>query len=118
MQSCECAGERGWKRRLTLAHAPLLPAPFQVPLGPWVGVEISTAVGAVEAASAVGASMRSRALAVRACDAALRAAERDMFDRLMRGPVYHFVQRRARFKAWAEETRDVLFTSVENHRML
>ena len=45
---------------------------------------------------------------IQALDSALRVAERELFESLMRGPLFRFVQQRAQFKAWAMQTRAAL----------
>ena len=79
-----------------------------MPLSPDAIDEFSAAAEAVEAATDVGASLRTRIHAVRVFGAALRTAERESFDRLMGGPVYHFVQQRTRYAAWAAEAKSIL----------
>ena len=80
----------------------------QVPLSYAALADLSDAVEAVETATDVDTPIRLRVKVVRAVDAALRTAEREVFDRLTRGPVYHFLQQ-SHYIVWAAEARVQLF---------
>lgn len=62
----------------------------------------------VRNAAAPDAPPIKRIFAVESLDAALCAAEHELFESLTRGPVFRFVQKRKEFAAWADQARTVL----------
>jgi hypothetical protein len=65
--------------------------------------DAAAALGALANPSLPAAMERSQAIAD--LDSVLRAAERELFVELMRGPVFRFLQQRGAYIVWAAEVR-------------
>ena len=81
---------------------------LQVTMSSGVVAQLRAAQAELEASSASDAAPAACIAAVDALSLALRSAERELFEALVRGPVFRFVQQRRKFAVWALEARKVL----------